>query len=52
MLVFKILNEGFMVNQHSKSVTILKFELQLHIALQQDIKGGVEKKGKISTFCG
>ena len=32
-----ISNKGFMENQHSKSITKLKFELQLHIALQQDI---------------
>ena len=36
-LVFKIFNEGFMVNQHSKSVTKQKCELQLHLALQQYI---------------
>ena len=37
VLVFKILNEGVMLNQHSKSVTKLKFVSQLHLALQQDI---------------
>ena len=37
MLVLKISNKDFMVNQHSKSITKPKFELQLHLALQQDI---------------
>ena len=35
MSVFKILNEGFMVNQDSKSITKPKLKLHLHIALQQ-----------------
>ena len=35
MLVFEIFNEDFIVNQHSKSISIPKFELQLHLALQQ-----------------
>ena len=37
MLVLKILNEGFMVNQHSKIIIKLKLELLLHLALQQYI---------------
>ena len=37
MLVLKIFNKGFLVNQHSKSVTKPKCELQLHLALQQYI---------------
>ena len=37
MLIVKILNEGFMVNQHSKSITKPKVELQLNLALQQDL---------------
>ena len=37
MLVFQILNNGFIVNQQSKSITKPKFELELHLALQQDI---------------
>ena len=37
MLAFKILNEGFMVNHHSKSITKPKVELQLNLVLQQDI---------------
>ena len=35
--VLKISDEGIMVNQHSKSVTKPKFELQSYIGLQQDI---------------
>ena len=35
--VLKISDEGFMVNQYSKSVTKPKFKLQSHIGLQQDI---------------
>ena len=30
-LLFKIFDEGFMVNQHSKGITKPKFELQLHL---------------------
>ena len=37
MFVFKIFNEGFMVNQHPKNVTRPTFEHQLHLALQQYI---------------
>ena len=37
MLVLKISNEGFLVNQHSKSITKPQFELQLHLVLQWDI---------------
>ena len=37
MLVLKKSDEGFMVNQHSKSITKPQFELQLHIALQWEI---------------
>ena len=37
ILVLKIYDEGFMVNQHSKSITEPWFELQLHLALQLDI---------------
>ena len=37
MLFLKVSNEGFMENQHSKSINKPKFELQLHLALQQDI---------------
>ena len=37
MLVVKISDEGFMMNEHSKSITKPQFDLQLHIALQWDI---------------
>ena len=37
MFVWKISNESFIVNQHLKSITKPTFELQLHVALQQDI---------------
>ena len=37
ILVFKIFNKVFMVNQHLKCVTKPKYELQLHLALQQYI---------------
>ena len=37
ILVLKILNEGFRVNQHSKSITEAQFELQHHLVLQRDI---------------
>ena len=37
MLFFKILNEGFMVNQYSKTITKPEVELHLYLALQQDI---------------
>ena len=40
MLVLKISNEDFIVNLHSKSITKPKFELQLYLALQQDILSG------------
>ena len=37
ILLLKIMNEGFMVNQHSKGVTKSKLELYPHLALQQHI---------------
>ena len=34
--VWEISDKGFMVNQHSKRVTTLEFELQPHLALKQE----------------
>ena len=38
--VWEISDKGFMVNQHSKRVTKPKYELQLHLVLQQYIVSG------------